>query len=262
MKPSIKGMKTKLVLFLFWRIGAFVEYLNRCTSMVGGSAFFNLEVFPWVFEVESEWSVIRAELDELLLRREELPNLHDISEELWPPGPRDDGWKIFAMIFAGSRVEKNCERCPNTMRILERVPDLRTAVFSVLAPGKHIPEHRGYYNGVIRYQLGLIVPGPSGACGIRVGDKVRYWEEGKSLVFDDTIRHEVWNHAERDRIVLYVDFLRPLSFPMSLMNKAFITIFSRPFVKEAHRKIREWDEKISRSGGRSETSGDLPAGRS
>jgi len=35
---------------------------------------------------------------------------------------------------------------------------MKTAFFSILAPGKHLPAHRGPYKGVMRYHLGLLIP--------------------------------------------------------------------------------------------------------
>ena len=45
-------------------------------------------------------------------------------------------------------------------------------MFSILAPGKHIPPHDGPYKGVLRYHLGLVVPdAPVERLGIRVGGR-------------------------------------------------------------------------------------------
>ena len=60
----------------------------------------------------------------------------------------------------------------------------------MLSPGKHIPAHRGPYKGVLRYHLGLKIPEPREGCRIRVGEEVRHWEEGASLLFDDTEQME------------------------------------------------------------------------
>ena len=45
--------------------------------------------------------------------------------------------------------------------------------------------------------------------GFRVGNEVREWEEGKLLVFDDTIEHEAWNDSGEDRVILIFDIWRP-----------------------------------------------------
>ena len=96
---------------------------------------------------------------------------------------------------------------------MREIPGMTTAMFSILSPRKHILDHRGPYKGVLRYHLGLIVPEDAERCRIRVGEDVRHWEEGKSMIFDDTFNHEVWNDTDETRVVLFVDVLRPLPFP-------------------------------------------------
>ncbi len=191
----------------------------------GKKTFFEPESFPWVVAIESEWMAIRRELDSLLVRREEIPNFQDISEaqRVLTEG---DQWKTFWLYSYGEKAEENCARCPETVRILQRIPGMKSAMFSVLAPGKHIPEHRGMYKGMLRYHLGLIVPGPKGASRIRVGNDVRSWQEGKSLLFDDSHPHEVWNDVKSDRVVLFVDLLRPVFFPASLLNRLIVWMIS------------------------------------
>ncbi len=98
---------------------------------------------------------------------------------------------------------------------MREIPGMTTAMFSILSPRKHILDHRGPYKGVLRYHLGLIVPREAERCRIRVGEDIRHWEEGKSLIFDDTFNHEVWNDTDETRVVLFVDVLRPLPSPWS-----------------------------------------------
>jgi aspartyl/asparaginyl beta-hydroxylase (cupin superfamily) len=54
--------------------------------------------------------------------------------------------------------------------------------------------------------LPLIVPP---GCWLRVGNEVREWEEGKLLIFDDSIEHEARNPTDEVRIVLIFDIWRP-----------------------------------------------------
>jgi len=67
-----------------------------------------------------------------------------------------------------------------------------------------------------------MIPGPEGSCRIRVGKDVRCWQEGKSMIFDDSNEHEVWNDNDSYRVVLFVDFVRPTIFPLSVVNRAII----------------------------------------
>ena len=127
---------------------------------------------------------------------------------------------------------------------------MTTAMFSILSPRKHILDHRGPYKGVLRYHLGLIVPAEKEACRIRVGDDIRHWEEGKSLMFDDTFNHEVWNDTDETRVVLFVDVLRPLPFPESLINRMIVkAIGFSPFVLDAKRNQEAWEKRyLERAG--------------
>jgi beta-hydroxylase len=117
---------------------------------------------------------------------------------------------------------------------------MKTAMFSILAPRKHIAEHRGVYKGILRYHLGLVIPEPNSQCRIRVGNDVRSWAMGKSLVFDDSHPHEAWNDSDEHRVVLFVDFLRPLPLPLSMVNRFVVWRISKtPFVMNAMRAARE-----------------------
>jgi ornithine lipid ester-linked acyl 2-hydroxylase len=106
---------------------------------------------------------------------------------------------------------------------------------------------------VLRYHLGLIVPQDAEACRIRVGEDFRHWEEGESLIFDDTFNHEVWNDTDETRVVLFVDVLRPLPFPESAINRAIIKVIGySPFVLDAKRNQEAWEKRfLERRGARS-----------
>ena len=123
---------------------------------------------------------------------------------------------------------------------------MKTAMFSILAPHKHIPDHCGPYKGIVRYHLALKVPEPRDQCRIRVGDEIVTWEEGRSLIFDDTYEHEVWNDTDGERVVLFVDVVRPLRFPMNLVNAGVIwAIAHSPFILDAKRRHLAWEERFA-----------------
>jgi beta-hydroxylase len=99
---------------------------------------------------------------------------------------------------------------------------------------------------VLRYHLGLIVPREAEACRIRVGEDIRHWEAGKSMIFDDTFNHEVWNDTDEMRVVLFVDVLRPLPFPYAAINSLIVkAIGLSPFVLDAKRNQEAWEARYS-----------------
>jgi ornithine lipid ester-linked acyl 2-hydroxylase len=227
---------------LKWHTFCLVEWLNRTASRVGRQPFLDRAGFPWATGIEGATPEILRELAHVQATQS-IPNFQDISydqEEI----TTDDKWKTFFLYGYGYRDEANCRLCPHTDRALQQIPGLKTAMFSILAPGKVIPPHRGPYNGVLRYHLGLIVPDGGRTSGIRVGGETRGWQVGESLVFDDSYEHEAWNHSAQQRVVLFVDFERPLRFPVNLLNKLVLAAVRRSrFVQEAVLNLRKHREK-------------------
>lgn len=224
-----------------------VQKLERLVpkySLVGDSIFFDTEQFPWAKELEANWPVIRKELDRVLQHTNALPNFQDIMPRQQRIS-QDDGWKTYYFYAFGFKAKKNCERCPETWKLLKQIPGMKAAFFSILAPGKHIPEHRGKHKGLIRYHLGLRVPEPKAACRIRIGNEIAYWEEGKSLIFDDTFPHEVWNDTDGYRTVLFIDIARPLRFPLSLVNWLVGQVLAlSPLAQEAKSNHKSWERRF------------------
>lgn len=222
-----------------------VERFIGRRSLVGDATFFPVELFPWVQHVEENWTVIREELERVLDDHAGLANFQDISKDQIEITD-DDRWKTFFLYGYGFKAKLGVEMCPRTAALMEQIPGMKTAMFSILSPRKHILDHRGPYKGVLRYHLGLIVPSDAEACRIRVGDDIRHWQEGKSMVFDDTFNHEVWNDTDETRVVLFVDVLRPLPFPESLINRLIVAAIGySPFVLDAKRNQEAWEKRYS-----------------
>ncbi|MEP6625794.1 MAG: aspartyl/asparaginyl beta-hydroxylase domain-containing protein [Acidimicrobiia bacterium] len=227
-----------------WVLDRLDRWVARA-SLIGNAPLLDPTEFAWTRALEAGWPEMRAELDRLLVRGEALPNFQDISTDQ-ATITDDDRWKTYFLYGFGFRSDANCARCPETARLVAAVPGLQTAMFSILAPGKHIPEHCGPYKGLVRYHLGLKVPADTDRCRIRIDDRIATWSEGASLMFDDTYEHEVWNDTEEERVVLFLDIVRPLQFPMNHLN-AFVlrAIAISPFVADAKRRQREWEDRFN-----------------
>ncbi len=207
------------------------------------ATFIPASEFPWTRVLEEHWMDIRSELDEVLKHRDHIPNFQDISEDQ-KSLTTDDKWKTFFLYGYGFQSNQNVMMCPRTAALLQKIPGMKTAMFSILDGGKHIPAHRGPFKGVLRYHMGLIVPEPD-KCRIRVGKGYAHWYEGKSMIFDDTHNHEVWNDSKKQRVVLFVDFIRPLPFPLSVLNRFIIYLISlSPYIQDGKKNQSKWDAKL------------------
>ena len=225
------------------RVLAPIERFIGKRSLVGDHTFFPLERFDWVEHIEDNWLVIREELEGILEDHTALPNFQEISKDQIEITD-DDRWKTFFLYGYGFEARTGTQLCPRTAQLMREIPGMKTAMFSILSPRKHILDHRGPYKGVLRYHLGLIVPQDAEACRIRVGDDIRHWQEGESMVFDDTFNHEVWNDTDETRVVLFVDVLRPLPSPDSAINRAIVkAIGYSPFVLDAKRNQEAWEKR-------------------
>lgn len=230
------GVASRLAL----RLQCWLEARIAQASVLGDPMVYAPEQFAWSANLQAQWRQIRAELDDVLLHDAILPNFQDILEEVRSI-QRDDQWKTFWLCGIGMDCRDNQRRCPETTRLLAGIPGLCTAFFSILAPGKHIPAHRGAYNGVLRLHLALRVPQDVQRCRIRIGDAIHHWQPGGLLIFDDSFQHEVWNDSSELRAVLFVDFQRPLRQPWRSFNSALIALGRfAPFLRRARARQLRW----------------------
>jgi beta-hydroxylase len=236
--------RPSLVTRFFMRVVAGAERLNLALTKVGNPPIYDKTVFPWVRAIERDWRAIRAELDRVLTRKEELPGFHELATDVSTIS-QDRGWKTFLLAGYGFRSKNNIKLCPDTWRICQSIPGLITVMYSILEPGKHLPPHRGPYNGVLRLHLGLIVPEPRDQLGIRVENEVYRWREGEAVIFDDAFEHEAWNRTPHTRVVLFVDFRKPLRFPANVINWLLLHMaMFTPFIREGMDNQKAWEKKF------------------
>lgn len=223
-----------------------VDRLISRQSRIPDAPVLDSSHFPWGSQLQQRWPEIREELDSLLGHREALPGFQDISPDQYRISP-DSKWKTFVLYGFGERMALGDELCPRTMAALEGIPGLTTAFFSILAPGKHIPRHRGVTKGLVRCHLALKVPREAHRCVIEVDDVQCTWREGELLFFDDTYPHEVWNDTDEERVVLFIDFERPMRRLGRATFMGFMALMRRTgYVRDARRNQRAWEEEYRR----------------
>lgn len=225
------------------RIRRQVDAIVARSSLVPNDPVLDPAIFPWTKTLRDNWRAIREEALAVTRDEEAVPALRKVS----PDHARiaeDDKWRSFFLIGYGARIEENIARCPKTAAVLAQVPGINSGFFSILRPGTHIPEHRGVTKGLMTCHLGLQVP-TGGSVRMNVGPDTVGWAEGETLVFDDTYQHEVWNETAGTRIVLLVQFERPLHQPGKLIADLFVGGIRRSaFVKEATDNIALWEQSI------------------
>lgn len=221
-----------------------IAALQSKQSIVPDTPKISNEHFTFLSEFTDNWETIRDEAKEVLKFREAIPGFQEISPDQYRLAT-EQNWKTFVLYGFGQRLEKNTQLTPRTAEILENVPNLQTAMFSILAPGYHIPAHKGVTKGILRSHIGLIIPKDREKCRIRVDDTITAWKEGEIFVFDDTYEHEVWNDTDEERVILLFDFDRPMKFWGRFLNKAFVNIMKfTAFYQDPKKNLEDAEARL------------------
>jgi len=244
LKPSAKLIpKRPLILKIGRRLQPITNRWIAKSSLVGDPPVHDTRTFPWVATLEAHWEEIRAEAAAVLEDIESVPPLATISPDHRRIAPAGR-WRSFFLYGYGYREESNCRLCPRTAELVSKVPGLNSAFFSVLVPNTRLPSHTGVTKAFLTCHLALQVPREGRKCRMRVVDQWVHWEEGKALVFDDVYNHEVRNDTDDTRIILLVQFRRPVGIVGRIVGGLFLQGVRRSrFVQDARKGLEAWSRK-------------------
>jgi len=202
--------------------------------------FYDIDAtMPELRRLDENFETILAELRTVLPRQAGIPRYHEADAFQAGISALDDrAWRVFFlnMHWAGKRFPTR-DACPRTVELLDGIPNVLQAFFSILEPGKDVPPHDDPAMHYLRYHLGLIVPTDKPP-RIRVHDEYYTWKTGESMFFDDSWNHEVENESEQLRVVLVVDVLRPMIWPLHQFNRLLAVLREPP--------RRAWDSIFER----------------
>lgn len=246
--PGTGDERRPLIIAIGKRLRGTFDRIIAASSLVPTAPVLDPADFAWTALLREHWQAIRKEAISVALKGEAAPSLVTIS-----PDHRgiaeEDSWRSFFLYGYGYAIDENIAQCPRTASVCAAIPGLISAFFSILAPGTHIPDHRGVTKGLVTCHLGLIVP-EDGDIRMRVHDRIVRWGEGETLVFDDTYRHEVWNDSDGTRVVLLIQFERPLRRPGKWFADLFLGIARKSaFVQDARRNILNWNAAVRQLDG-------------
>jgi beta-hydroxylase len=208
-------------------------------SVVPDQPIVDKAFFPWIVDLERRFTDIQAEA--VRIRTEDIPSLGDISFDHGRIAA-DRHWKSFFLKGYGYRMGKNFRRAPITAALVDKIPKLVTASFSVLEAGGHIPRHWGMTKGMLTYHLGIKVPHEPEKCRMAIEGPdqlhVLPWQEGQSFVFDSMFNHEIWNESTEDRYILLIQIKRPCRGIANVIQNVFLwCVRHSRFVQEIRRNI-------------------------
>jgi aspartate beta-hydroxylase len=183
------------------------------------------QYFPNARRFTQRWTDLRHEALAIAENLPRVPRFHDIMPAQADISANDGrDWRLFIMRAYGVSFPDRLARCPTVAAILQDVPEAISCSFSFIAPGKHIPRHRGPFRGILRFHLMLSMPNDDSgepACELYIDDMPYRLGDGQSLLWDDTFPHEVKNRSDEVRIALLLDVWRPqMPTDMRLLSNA------------------------------------------
>lgn len=108
--------------------------------------------------------------------------------------------------------------------MVEDIPSIKGAMFASLPPEATLVRHRDPFAGSVRYHMGLETPNDDG-CYITVDGENYSWRDGEVVMFDETYIHHAANTTDKNRIVLFLDIKRPVTFaPIDWINTVFSNV--------------------------------------
>lgn len=195
------------------------DLLNKLfLSSVGGNRrpplLVSREVFPESQRLEENFPAIHQEISELIKKRD-LTRYKDIDPVR--AAEVSENWKLYYAWFMWEENELAKVDCPTLLNLIKQMPNVINATVAVLEPRVTLAAHEGPYAGILRYHIGIKVPEERPPY-IRVLDQYHTWQVGESIVLDDCYEHEVYNESDDTRVILMIDFMRPMTPPLHLIN--------------------------------------------
>src|SRR5581483_4928864 len=115
--------------------------------------------FPGAALFTGRWRDIRREVLAIGEQLAGAPRFHEIMGEQAAISAQDGrDWRMLLLKAYGVAMPDNLKKCPTIASLLEDAPEVISCVISMLAPGKHIPRHRGPFRGILRFHLMLVMP--------------------------------------------------------------------------------------------------------
>jgi aspartyl/asparaginyl beta-hydroxylase (cupin superfamily) len=191
-------------------------------------------ICPALRHLEEAYPAIREEYLALRDRLDRVPRYHEVDRlqyELSDSPSASKNWRVFFLEAMGRKAERNRQRCPKTAAVLDQIPGVFQAFFSILEGGKSIPTHSSPYWGYLRYHLALEVPKHGPQPRMRVGSEWLTWQEGRGFLFDDSWDHELVNENPNLRSVLIVDIPRPMGRLGRAVHAAMQVIMGQTYAR-------------------------------
>jgi len=213
--------------------------------------------FPnnYLFEKPENFKILKKEVEDMISKTDNGDSLLMMSKTLNGANEyvgsyrniindKVKAWR-FVNIKIGKEFTKDANKhFPFLVKLLKGLPEVTTCAISVLQEGVRIPIHTGYYKGIMRYMMPIIVPKDRENVFLCVNEKKYNWTEGEGVLWDDNFPHKVYNNTNEIRVVIFMDVIRPLCRVANYLNKQFVNLICNTKIIKDEIKQTEIQIKI------------------
>lgn len=215
-----------------YMMSALITLTTRTPEFLDKDAYFPMNR---VFEDPANFSALKEEVENVLEKTGGGDSLTMTSEtfsgqnkyigsDIRRENGKTKAWRVIN-IKAGDEYSAVAHKYfPSLVRILRGCPQIGTCAVSVLQDGVHIPIHVGYYKGIMRYMIPIVVPKDRENVFLCVNELKYCWTEGVGILWDDTYPHKVYNNTDEIRVVIYMDVVRPLRWGLNALNRFILML--------------------------------------
>src|SRR5215213_8128880 len=131
MPAPAKKRKQKLAVRLGKKLRDPINRVIARNSLVPNTPYLTPELFHWVDTLRSGWKDAQDELDEVMRERDSLPSFAELSPDHRRIA-KDGKWKSYFFKAYGYEAARNSRRCPKTAELIDSIPGVLVAFFSVM----------------------------------------------------------------------------------------------------------------------------------
>ena len=215
-----------------YMMSALITLTTRTPEFLDKDAYFSMNC---VFEYPANFKALKDEVANILEKTGGGDSLTMTSETFSGQNKyigsdirRENGitkaWRVINIKAGDEYSGVAQEYFPSLVRLLRTVPQIGTCAVSVLQDGVHIPIHVGYYKGIMRYMIPVVVPKDRENVFLCVNELKYCWTEGVGVLWDDTYPHKVYNNTDEIRVVIYMDVVRPLRWGLNALNRFILML--------------------------------------
>jgi len=185
--------------------------------------FYTIDDYPKMKILEDNYEIIKNEIPEFIFENINIKRTRDDWDEKatnlikslennkdwifsWQA---EDRWFSFPLMYKNCPIGLSEQICPNTIKILKSLGNIKTCGFTLLYPksslGIHTDDVGPSFNSMA---LNMLLTGFNSDLNIYYNNTEykHIHEYGKAVIFNSELLHSASNNGIINRIILYVDF--------------------------------------------------------